>query len=149
MAGSETAQQPCRSWWWDRALFETLYRREYPRVRRYLLGAVRGDAECAEDLTHEVFLQVWRTYGQRLARMKDTEVRQILITAAKNRLIDLWRKDARIVFFAGYDDHHVPVDTAAGADPDPFGKVVDDEFVARFARVAANSSPPASTGSRS
>lgn len=121
----------------DRALFEKVYRREYLRVRRYLLGAVRGEAESAEDLTHEVFLQVWRAYGQRLAQMKDTEVQQILITAAKNRLIDLWRKDARIVFFAGYDDHHVPVDSAAGTDSDPFGKVIDDEIVARFARVAA------------
>ncbi|WP_280425301.1 RNA polymerase sigma factor [Nocardia carnea] len=119
----------------DRVLFETIYRREYPCVRRYLLGAVRGDSECAEDLTHEVFLQVWRTYGPRLARMTDTEVQQILITAAKNRLIDLWRKDTRVVLFAGYDDHHVPVDTATGSDP--FCKVINDEVVARFAQVAA------------
>lgn len=106
-------------------------------MRRYLLGAVRGEVECAEDLTHEVFYQVWRAYGQRLARMKDEDVQGVLITTAKNRLIDLWRKDSRIVFFAAYDDHHIPLDSVPGTDPDPFDRVLDEEFVARFAHVAA------------
>ncbi|WP_255218576.1 RNA polymerase sigma factor [Nocardia carnea] len=105
-------------------------------MRRYLLNAVRGEGGHADDLTHEVFLQVWRTYAPRLAVMDDEDVQRVLITTAKNRLIDLWRKDSKLVFFAGFDDTHLPLDTAAGAAAAPFDRIIDDELVARFARVA-------------
>ncbi|MFI9536840.1 RNA polymerase sigma factor [Nocardia fusca] len=117
----------------DRALFEQLYRREHARVRRYLLTAVRGNVECAEDLAHEVFLQVWRAYAPRLASMTDADVQRILITAAKNRLIDLWRMDSKLVFLPSYDNCHLP---SAGSDRDPFDRVLDAGFVVRFAQVA-------------
>lgn len=117
----------------DRVLFEQLYRREHARVRRYLLSAVRGNVECAEDLTHEVFLQVWRAYAPRLASMSDEEAQRILITAAKNRLIDRWRADSKLVFLADYDDHHLPLDAT---DTTAFDQVLDAGFVARFAEVA-------------
>jgi RNA polymerase sigma-70 factor, ECF subfamily len=47
----------------DRAAMHTLYARHSVRVYRFTLRIVR-DASVAEDLTSQVFLDVWRTAGQ-------------------------------------------------------------------------------------
>jgi DNA-directed RNA polymerase specialized sigma24 family protein len=112
----------------SRALFEQLYRREHSHVRRYLLNSVRGDVERADDLTGDVFREVWRTYALPLALMGDADAQRLLTTAAKHRLIDLWYMDSKLVFVAGNDDTHLPLDT--GSDTAAFDRVLDAGLVA-------------------
>ena len=46
----------------DREAFETLYRRFYPRLYRYLVRLMRGE-EMVEDILNEVMLVVWQRAG--------------------------------------------------------------------------------------
>jgi RNA polymerase sigma-70 factor, ECF subfamily len=47
----------------DRTAMHTLYSRHHVRVYRFILRMVR-DTATAEDLTSQVFLDVWRTASQ-------------------------------------------------------------------------------------
>ena len=51
-----------------------VYAREYQSVRSHLKLALRGNASLAEDLTHEVFLELWRLHGDALSTMSHTHV---------------------------------------------------------------------------
>jgi RNA polymerase sigma factor (sigma-70 family) len=125
-------------WAWGRATessVEVLYRRHRDAVLKFLLTASRGDATVAEDLVSETFFKVINTYEDRLDRMTDSEVQKLLITAAKSRLIDLWRKDTGLVFWEGYAEAVVPLAVTAGVDQ--VDRVVGREFVSSFAEVAS------------
>ncbi|WP_194838572.1 RNA polymerase sigma factor [Nocardia sp. XZ_19_369] len=102
-----------------------------------MLYAVRGRIQHAEDLTHEVFLRVWRTYGAKAEQMKTAELQQLLITAAKHCVIDAWRRDSKLVFWQAYLDTDVPVDPAPECGADPLDTVVDADVMQRFFELAS------------
>ena len=71
------------------ASFETLYRSELPMVFGFLRIRVAGDAALAEDLTALVFVAAVEQFQ---AGRGDVVTRNWLLTVAKRRLIDHWRR---------------------------------------------------------
>jgi RNA polymerase sigma-70 factor, ECF subfamily len=69
--------------------FEATYRTHVDSVFRYALR-VTGNRELAEDITSEAFLELYRKWGSvDLVRLPGW-----LLTVAKNRAVDHWRKAA-------------------------------------------------------
>ena len=67
--------------------FEDLYRRHVQAVFRFALS-VTGDRATAEDVTSEVFLALYRN----LDSIDEALLPGWLLTAARNRARDLWRR---------------------------------------------------------
>jgi RNA polymerase sigma-70 factor (ECF subfamily) len=72
----------------DRAAMHALYARHNVRVFRFLMGRVRNEA-IAEELTNEVFLDVWRQAGRYEGR---SAVSTWLLAIAHNKAMSLLRK---------------------------------------------------------
>ena len=68
--------------------YETLYIRLYTPIYRYLYFRLR-DQEIAEDLTHDVFVQI---YTAQVIFDSEEHERRFFFTSARNRLIDYLRK---------------------------------------------------------
>lgn len=80
----------CRT---DRRAFARLYDRYLPQVFRYLYSRT-GDRQSAEDLTSQTFL----TALEKLDRYRDDgHLAAWLITIARNKALDAFRKDRRII----------------------------------------------------
>ncbi|MGY2119407.1 RNA polymerase sigma factor [Nocardia gipuzkoensis] len=116
-----------------RGQFEALYRQHHDHVYRYMMTATRGDTQRAEDLTQEAFLRVWRTYGPQAGDQAEA----LLITTAKNCLVDVWRKDSRLVFWESYVETDVPVDGWTNASADQFERVLDSKVIEQIFDEAA------------
>lgn len=69
--------------------FEDLYRRHVQAVFRFALS-VTGDRATAEDVTSEAFLALYRN----LDSIDESLLPGWLLTAARNRARDLWRRRA-------------------------------------------------------
>jgi RNA polymerase sigma-70 factor (ECF subfamily) len=69
--------------------FEDLYRRHVQAVFRFALS-VAGDRETAEDITSESFLALHRN----LSTIDESQLPGWLLTVARNRARDLWRRRA-------------------------------------------------------
>jgi RNA polymerase sigma-70 factor, ECF subfamily len=69
--------------------FEATYRDHVDAVFRYTLRAV-GNRELAEDITSEVFLELYRNRDS----VDAGKLPAWLFTVAKNRAVDYWRKTA-------------------------------------------------------
>ncbi|MER7450352.1 sigma factor [Nocardia beijingensis] len=115
---------------------EALYRRHRGGVRRHLLLALRGDTARADDLEQEVFLRVFKTYGSTLETKTEQQQRALLIKVAQNCVIEMWRRDSKLVFRDTYIDSDVPVGKLSSAETEKFDQVLDRELVARFIAVA-------------
>lgn len=72
----------------DRAAMHALFARHNVRVFRYLMGRVRNEA-IAEELTSEVFLDVWRLAGRFEGR---AAVSTWILAIANNKAMSLLRK---------------------------------------------------------
>src|ERR1041385_257226 len=68
----------------DSAAFEALFEGYFNRLRRYLYGYVRSWPD-AEDLVHDVFLQLWRRRGW-LATVRDLNA--YLYHVARNQALN-------------------------------------------------------------
>ena len=69
--------------------FESIYRDYVDAVFRYTLRSV-GNRELAEDITSEVFLELYRNWNS----MDAGKLPAWLFTVSKNRAVDYWRKSA-------------------------------------------------------
>src|ERR1700674_1228144 len=69
--------------------FESTYREYVDAVFRYALRSV-GNRELAEDITSEVFLELYRNR----ASVDAGKLPAWLFTVARNRSVDYWRKSA-------------------------------------------------------
>ncbi|WP_299261155.1 RNA polymerase sigma factor [uncultured Aquimarina sp.] len=47
----------------NQQLFETIYRQCYPMVSQMCLGYMKGDHDLANDLSQEVFINIWNAMG--------------------------------------------------------------------------------------
>ena len=72
----------------DRAAMHALYARHNVRVFRFLMGRMRNEA-LAEELTNEVFLEVWRKAGRYEVR---SAVSTWLLAIAHNKAMSQMRK---------------------------------------------------------
>ena len=43
----------------QKKLYESLYQKHYPMVLQMCLGYMKGDSDVAQDLTQEVFINIW------------------------------------------------------------------------------------------
>ncbi|WP_218024997.1 sigma factor, partial [Nocardia pseudovaccinii] len=77
----------------DLSSIRDIYVREYQRLRSHLKLALRGNACLAEDLAHEVFLELWRLHGDAIAAMSHNHVRAKLTMTANSRVIDFYRRN--------------------------------------------------------
>lgn len=112
-----------------------IYTREYQSLRSHLKLALRGNASLAEDLTHEVFLELWRLHGDALPAMSHTHVRAKLFMTANSRVIDMYRRSRKEITVP--DPTHETVQAAARppAAPDPSERVLAVDTLERFWRV--------------
>ncbi|WP_157120592.1 RNA polymerase sigma factor [Nocardia fusca] len=112
-----------------------IYVREYQGLRSHLKFALGGNTCLAEDLTHEVFLELWRLHGDALAGMSHTHVRAKLVMTANSRVIDFYRRSSREITVP--DPAHETVQAAARAPvaPDPSERVLAVDALDRFWRV--------------
>jgi RNA polymerase sigma-70 factor (ECF subfamily) len=69
--------------------FEATYQAHVDAVFRYSLK-VTGNRELAEDITSEAFLELYRNWGS----VDPARLPGWLITVARNRAVDYWRKQA-------------------------------------------------------
>jgi RNA polymerase sigma-70 factor (ECF subfamily) len=67
----------------DRRAMQVLYTRHHVRIRRFILR-LAGNAAVADELVHEVFLDVWRKAGRFAGRSR---VSTWLITIARQKAI--------------------------------------------------------------
>ena len=72
----------------DRAAVEVLYVRHQVRIYRFIMRFVRNEA-IAEELTNEVFLDIWRLAGRFEGR---SAVSTWMLAVARNKAISLLRK---------------------------------------------------------
>lgn len=72
----------------DHAAMHTFFARHNVRIFRFLMGRVRNEA-VAEELTNEVFLEVWRSAGRYEGR---SAVSTWLMAIAHNKAMSLLRK---------------------------------------------------------
>ena len=69
--------------------FESIYRAHSEAIFRYALR-LAGNRELAEDITSEVFLEVYRNQDS----IQEERLPAWLYTVARNRAVDYWRKCA-------------------------------------------------------
>jgi len=74
----------------DPDAFEQAFRRLYPGLLRFARVQLAGGPD-AEDVVHEVFLRVWR---DRARLEPDRSLRNYLLTAVRNRALDVARHRA-------------------------------------------------------
>ncbi|MFD0361529.1 RNA polymerase sigma factor [Nocardia sp. GCM10030253] len=119
------------------AEFETIYRDNIHAVRRYLRVQVRGNESLVDDLSQQVFLDVLSDIDAVLIKYFPDGVEGLLITMARNKAIDHFRRTSRI-HYAG--DEFANFEGAAGAriiplpppHGDPLAQALSSEFSARF-----------------
>ncbi len=89
--------------------FEEIYNRHVESVFRFALSCV-GRREIAEEITSETFLALLRN----LAGIDETQIEGWLITVARNRARDYWRRNTTEQRYLGTVD--IPVSTAGDQD---------------------------------
>lgn len=89
--------------------FEAMYRTHAEAVFRYALK-VTGNRELAEDITSEAFLELYRNRES----VDPGRLPGWLLTVAKNRAIDYWRKSA---VERRYAESAPPSETIPAAEP--------------------------------
>ncbi len=72
----------------DQAAIEALYASHQLRVHRFILRRVRSEA-IAEELTNEVFMEVWRNAGKFEGR---STLSSWMLSIAHNRAVSMLRK---------------------------------------------------------
>lgn len=76
----------------DKDAYTEFYKIQYPRIYRFV--QVRVDrSEIAEDITDEVFLQVWRYIY--VEEQKVEHLTALLLTVARRTIIDHYRRNAQ------------------------------------------------------
>ncbi|WP_238367225.1 RNA polymerase sigma factor [Mesobacterium pallidum] len=92
----------------DMAAMKALYMAHADAMTRFVRGRVRDEAEAA-DIVHDTMLTVWRGAAGFQGR---SSVRSWMLTIARNKVVDVIRKQARVTL--GDPDDQLPDDT-----PDP------------------------------
>ncbi|MBL1080179.1 sigma-70 family RNA polymerase sigma factor [Nocardia sp. 2] len=127
-----TATDGSRSAGSRRDQFGEFYQHHRPMVYRRVLSVMRGDSRDADDVTHEVFLEAWNTPG--VLDMPSEEVTAHLLTLARSRVIDHWRRNGKGQWDFALSD---PVTHELGDAPreiaDPTAPAVADEAIGRLA----------------
>jgi len=81
----------------EKEAFGLLYDKYAAVIYRYFFLRLGGQKEIAEDLTQEVFLDVWRNIGN--YNVKGVPFVSYLYTVARNALTDYWRTKRKYVDF--------------------------------------------------
>ncbi|WP_234418156.1 RNA polymerase sigma factor [Aquimarina aquimarini] len=78
--------------------FTALYDLHGPKILSFFIYNLRGNKEIAEDLLQEIFSKLWL---KRKAIEVNGPIENYLLRAAKNKLIDYWRKHEKekVLFF--------------------------------------------------
>lgn len=110
----------------DLRAFEQLHRATHPLLVAYASRLV-GEAR-AEEVVQDLFFDLWRT---RVGWIVPGSVRAYLVTAVRNRALNLLRRDGVEQAWAD-DEMHDAVRTLHPSPPRPDVAVTDAELVARL-----------------
>ncbi len=75
----------------DESAFGEFYERTVSQIRAYLLSRV-GEAELANDLTEDAFLELWQMIFER-GGVKEGNLRGLLFVIAKRQMFDHFRRE--------------------------------------------------------
>lgn len=76
----------------DRAAFETLFEREFPRLYRFVLLRVRGDTDAAQDLCQQTLERAMRRLD---SYRGEAALFTWLCQIARNEMADYWERHTR------------------------------------------------------
>jgi len=89
-------------------------------VYRFIRRSIK-DSERANDIVQDTYEKLWRL----VTEVDFATVRSWLFTAAYNRMIDVIRKDSRLVMVEYYDDSSLMYDDASGDLNEVLHKALD------------------------
>lgn len=115
--------------------FNNLFRSHAPAVFRLAIKAFGGDRDRANDIVQEVFLAVWEQYDRDFLSAEAPEAAALIMTIAKRRVIDSWRRSDGIVSVPDYTDTAVPMLGLSVVSKNPADRVLDDDTVKYVWRV--------------
>lgn len=85
----------------DRLSFQRIYERNYMKMYYAALN-MSGDKHMAEDAVHEAFLKLAEKYSD-YASYSDERMTGMCVVMAKQKLIDMYRKDEKLELVDIYD----------------------------------------------
>ncbi|MFD8249652.1 RNA polymerase sigma factor [Nocardia sp. NPDC059691] len=109
--------------------FDNLFRSHAPAVFRLAIKAFGGDRDRANDIVQEVFLAVWEQYDRDFLNAEAPEAAALIMTIAKRRVIDSWRRSDGVVSVPDYTDTAVPMLGLSVVTKNPADRVLDDDTV--------------------
>ncbi|WP_280494487.1 RNA polymerase sigma factor [Nocardia asiatica] len=109
--------------------FNNLFHSHAPAVFRLAIKAFGGDRDRASDIVQEVFLAVWEQYDRDFLNAEAPEAAALIMTIAKRRVIDSWRRSDGVVSVPDYTDTVVPMLGLSVVSKNPADRVLDDDTV--------------------
>ncbi|MGN2642362.1 RNA polymerase sigma factor [Nocardia takedensis] len=101
--GSPSRQSAWESLRWSKQI-EALFRQHSPGVYRFALRGLEGDTEHAKDIVQQVFLDVCRQYESDFHCKSENRQVKLIMTIARRRVIDSWRKTERETLCGDIED---------------------------------------------
>lgn len=85
------------------SFFETLYE-EYEQKIYFCAYRILQQKEQAEDITHDVFIQLYKN-EKNLEQLDELHLKKLILTITKNKAIDLYRKNtSNIRYLENYQE---------------------------------------------
>lgn len=85
------------------SFFETLYE-EYEQKIYFCAYRILQQKEQAEDITHDVFIQLYKN-EKNLEQLDELQLKKLILTITKNKAIDLYRKNtSNIRYLENYQE---------------------------------------------
>jgi len=88
----------------DQHAFDTLFREYFPKIKKFLLGFLKDEAE-AEDLSQDVFMKIWQNRSS-LAGVEN--INAYLYTTAKNTLYNYIERSQKATFYSIVQTMEIP-----------------------------------------
>ena len=103
----------------EKQLFEKIYN-SYKKQMFLVAKGILSREEDAEDVVHDVFYEVASRHMEIVSRLKETDLRNYMLKAAKNRAINVWRKKSK---------ESVPLDMGMEYDVEHIQELSDESFL--------------------
>lgn len=81
-------------------------------------------------------MAVLRTYRQSIFDKSSHQQEALLLKMAKNAVIDMWRREGRLVFCEDYQESDIPLGGVRGSEDDRVDTIIGDSIVQGFIEVA-------------
>lgn len=103
----------------EKQLFEKIYY-SYRKQMFLVAKEIVSREEDAEDVVHDVFYEVASKHMEMVSRLAETDLRNYMLKAAKNKAINVWRKKSK---------EPVCLDTVMEYDVEHMQELSDESFL--------------------